>query len=127
MIYAAENQSKSEIERTMGIANALSKVNADNVEENSKLLRKLREWSRQREAMHKEELETRLERATFDQDPTLLTKVISKLDQVERSLKEFKRVKRERIAAPQDDMISRMGSVHGLSRRRTTVSKFGRR
>jgi len=70
-------------------------------EGSDELLRLLREWATRREQHHRSVEDEKIATATVDLDSNLLTRLILKLMQVEKSLKEYRRLKRSGLRASQ--------------------------
>jgi hypothetical protein len=68
----------------------------------NELLRQLREWARNRQEYKSKEEQRRLAETSIDLDPMSIKKLITKLDNLEKGLKELRRMEMIKQKLPQN-------------------------
>jgi hypothetical protein len=69
------------------------------------LLRQLREWARNRQEYKSKEEQRRLAETSIDLDPMSIKKLITKLDNLEKGLKELRRMEMIKQKLPQNIVV----------------------
>lgn len=92
------------------------------------LLRQLREWARNRQEFKSKEEQRRLAETSIDLDPLSIKKLITKLDNLEKGLKELRRMEMIKQKLPQNVVVGGASAtnVHGNSAgRQSPIPKLG--
>ena len=98
LLHAGEQERSAELQRASGLQAALQTVNEAVLGEgNDELLRLLRQWAAGREQHHRDAEAQKIATTTVKLDTNLLTRLILKLVQVEKGLKEYRRLKKYRL------------------------------
>ena len=71
----------------------------------NELLRQLREWARNRQEYKSKEEQRRLAETSIDLDPMSIKKLITKLDNLEKGLKELRRMEMIKQKLPQNIVV----------------------